>query len=134
MRAGFEGIYTSPPTGCTRLERQATYRIFAQADKDHDHGRAFDELRRVQANCPPFLGWIERDAVHNHLALTLHHLGKNDECLKELEYTLASSAGNEDSLRGNFSGEPMNFEAYLPIAQTTWYILKLCNSEEQKAP
>jgi hypothetical protein len=134
MRAGLEVTFTAPPAGCSRLERQATYRIFAQSDKDHEYGRAFEELRRVQAHCPPFLGWKERDAVHNHLALRLHHLGKNDECLRELENTLGSSAGDEETLRDSFYGEPMHFDYYLPTAKTTWYIRKLCKGEEPKVP
>jgi hypothetical protein len=134
MRAGFEGTYSATPAGCSRTERQATYRSSAQAEKDHDYGRSFEGLRRVQADCQPFLGWIENDAVHNHLALALHHLDRNDECLKELDTTLASSAGNERSLRDNFEGQPMSFDAYLPTAKTTWHIRELCTGGQPKAP
>jgi len=102
VRASFDRTYFKPPAGCTRPERQSIYQTFRQADEAKDYGRAFADLQRAQAECGRFFGWIERDRVHNHLALTLHHLHMNAECLTELGKTLASSVDDEAALRNKF--------------------------------
>lgn len=134
VRASFDRTYAKPPVGCTGPERRAIYSKFAQADHAKEYSRALGELDRVQADCAPFFDWKERDAVHNHRALTLHHLHRNGECMSELDDTLAFSADNEAALREHFSGEPMKFEAYLPTARTTWEARRLCSGREQEAP
>jgi hypothetical protein len=133
-RASFDRTYYKPPAGCTRPERQAIYQTFRQADDAKEYSRAFAELQRAQAECDRFFGWIERDRVHNHLALTLHHLDKNAECLTELGKTLALSVEDEAALRNKFEGEPMSFEEYLPTARTTWQVRGLCSGAEPIAP
>ena len=134
MRASFDRTYYKPPPGCTRPERQALVEAFRQAEGAKEYGRALGVLQRVQADCGRFLGWIERDAVHNHVALTLHRLDKNADCLIELDKTRASSAGGESALREQFPGEPMSLEAYLPTARTTWHVRSICSGAEPKAP
>jgi hypothetical protein len=134
MRASFDRTYYKPPAGCTRPERQAIFETFRQANDAKEYSRAFAGLQRAQAECGRFFGWIERDRVHNHLALTLHHLDKNAECLSELGKTLASSADDEAALRDKLVGEPMSFEEYLPTAKTTWQVRSLCSGAEQKTP
>jgi hypothetical protein len=133
-RASFDRTYYKPPPGCTRPERQAIYQTFRQTEAAKEYSRAYGELQRVRNHCGRFFGWIERDRVHNHLALTLHHLDRNGECLTELGKTLASSADDEAALREDFFGEPMSFEEYLPTARTTWQVRGLCSSAEPRAP
>jgi hypothetical protein len=132
-RASFDRTYYKPPEGCTRPERQAIYQTFRHSDEAKEYSRAFADLQRAQAECGRFFGWIERDRVHNHLALTLHHLDKNTECLTELSKTLASSVDDEAALRNKFEGEPMSFEEYLPTARTTWQVRGLCSGAERTA-
>jgi hypothetical protein len=133
-RASFDRTYYKPPAGCTRPERQVIYQTFRQAVDAKEYSRALTELQQAQAECDRFYGWIERDRVHNHLALTLHHLGKNAECMAELGKTLALSVDDEAALRNKFEGEPMSFEEYLPTAKTTWQVKAFCSGAESAAP
>jgi hypothetical protein len=122
MRASFDRVYIKVPAGCTPSERQAMHSASKQAK---DAKRAVDGLKRLQVDCYRYFELIERDVIHNDMALALHHLDKNRQCLRELSGTLASSADSEAALRENFYGEPTDFEAYLPTARTTWQLHRL---------
>jgi hypothetical protein len=134
MRASFDRVYIMVPAGCTTSERQARNSASKQAKDAKDYRRAVDGLKRLQVDCYRYFELIERDANHNDMALALHHLDKNRECLHELSETLASSAGSEAALRENFYGEPADFEGYLPTARTTWQLHRICSGMHQKAP
>jgi hypothetical protein len=133
MRASFDRAYIKVPAGCTVSERQARYSASKQAMDAKNYRLEVNELKRVQLDCYQYFERTERDNAHNDLALALHYLDKNRECLKELSETLASTAGSEAALRDNFSGEPMSFEAYLPTARTTWKVHRICSGARQKA-
>jgi hypothetical protein len=133
-RASFDRTYFRVPSGCNTKARQDTYGAFKRAEKDKDYLSGLDILEPLQSRCGRFLGWIEQDRVHNHLALMLHGLGRDADCLRELGRTAAGSAGNEAVLNENFIGQPMSLEAYLPTAHTTWTIRRRCGGEPEIPP
>lgn len=134
MRASFDRAYIKVPAECTASERQAKYIASKQAKDAKNYRLEVDGLKRVQVDCYQYLEWIERDNVHNDVALALHYLDNNRECLRELSKTLASTTGSEAALRDNFSSEPMSFEAYLPTARTTWQVHRNCSGAHQRRP
>ncbi len=81
----------------------------------------------LQAQCGRLLRWLEREQVHNNLAIALHRLGRGAECLKELGTTEAAVATDKSKLRAHFAGAPMDFERYLPIARTAWRVQRACS-------
>ena len=91
-----------------------------------DYQQAAEVFERLQTQCARFLDWFERDQVHNNLAMALHRLNLDSECLRELSKTEAASAGNELKLREHFVGAPFDFERYLPVARTTWKVQRAC--------
>ena len=133
MRASFDRTYYRMPAGCNAKARQETYSAFKLAEKDKNYRAGFDILQPLQSRCGRYLGWLEQDKVHNHLALMLHGLGRDVECLQELGRTAAGSADDEAALEKGFVGEPMSFEAYLPTARTTWTIRRRCSGEPAPA-
>jgi hypothetical protein len=127
LRAGFEGTYLLVPPDCGNAARRDTRERFAHAIREGRYQRAYDVLGRLQRQCTRFLDWVEVDEVHNDLATALHRLNRQQECLEEIKKTQGAAAGNLPTLRKYFLGLPVDFERYLPIAQTTWKLQKLCS-------
>ena len=125
-RAGFEGSYFLLPAPCTASARGETRAHFLHAFRAGDYQQAAEVFERLQTQCARFLDWFERDQVHNNLAMALHRLNLDSECLRELSKTEAASAGNELKLREHFVGAPFDFERYLPVARTTWKVQRAC--------
>jgi hypothetical protein len=132
MRAGFEGSYFALPKGCTHAQRRATGKSFTQAFQSRDYQHAYEVLAAMQSRCARFLEWIEQDRLHNDLALTLHHLDRDADCLKELAQTLAASVSDEQGLAERIIGAPSDLESYRPVARATWHNQRLCHSGNAK--
>ena len=128
MRAGFEGVYSRVPTACTAAQRKTATQQFEKAYASKHYRHALDALTALQSHCDQFEDDYERDRRRNDIAVTLHHLGQNERCMRELQDTVAASAGNEEALRRDFEGQPVSFDNYLPIARATWNNQKLCTA------
>ena len=129
-RAGFDGTYFLLPTPCTDAARQQTRESFVQAFHSGDYQQAAEIFEGLQAQCGRFLKWLERDQIRNNLAMALHRLGRDAECLQELSKTEAATVADESKLRDRFVGVPYDFERYLPIAQTTWKVQSACSGSK----
>ncbi len=127
-RAGFEGDYLLPPAGCKLAERAQRRANFQSQYDAKDYRRAYETLDAFYKQCGNFLHWMTLDDVRNDLAVTLHHLGRDDACLATLkENTVGTESGEVLSL------PPADQEAFQPIAKATWYNLKLCGKGAAKA-
>ena len=132
-RTDFEAEYFRLPASCTDAEREKTDAAFAAVFRAGDYQHAYDLLQSVESTCGRFLGWVEKDKTHNNLAVALHRLHRDPECLQELSQTEAASAANEAGLQKRFLGAPFDLALYLPVAQTTWKVEKACSSPQATA-
>lgn len=123
-RAGFEGAYLLPPSGCKPDEREARRSFFTAMYRLENYAQAYESLNSFYKQCGDFLNWIEIDKVRNDLAIAQYHLGQNASCLSILKDTLGATQANEEELSASLP--PSDFDSYLPVAQATWFNLKLC--------
>ena len=133
-RADFSGKYILLPPSCTDSARTQTRDGFAHAFRSGDYQQAVERFRGLQTQCARFLNWLERDRIHNNLAMALHRLGRDRECLQELRQTEAATLTDEAKLREHFVGVPYDLEQYLPVARTTWKVQRACNGSSSGAP
>jgi hypothetical protein len=124
MRAGFDGRYLVPAAGCRHSERKAAQSRFTHLYGAKDYQGALNALQPLLTACAPTLYWFDEAQIRNDLAVTLHHLGRNDECLAVLKPTIDAHGKDEDALRDELP--PSDFEAFLPLAKAAWYNAKLC--------
>lgn len=126
MRAQFDGLYLTPPDGCTPVEIEAARADFKRQYDARAYARARQTLEPVLTTCGPLLDWLTAGWVRNDLAVTLHKLGALDTCRKVLE-PLAEDAGSTDaSIQERFP--PTDAEMYLPIVRAARTNLALCRA------
>jgi len=122
-RAGFEGDYMMMPAGCTENERQERRKSFKSQYDMKDYSNAYETLNVFYNQCRDFMHWMTLDDVRNDLAMTLHHLGRDDACLAILK----------ENTEGDLSLPPFDQEMFQPVAKATSFNLKLCNKKAVKA-
>lgn len=130
-RAGFEGRYILLPVSCTDSARKQTRESFVHAFRSRDYQQAVELFEGLQARCARFLNWLEQDRIHNNLAIALHRLGRDAECLQELSRTEAASLTDESKLQERFVGILYDLEQYLPVARTTWKVQSACSGSNE---
>ncbi len=128
LRAGFEGRYVRVPPGCSVTGRERRNQAFLADYRAKRYAAALGTLRQTEAACGKFFDWAEKDAFANDKALTLHRLGRNQECLAALDDTLVADNRNEAELREDFWPAPTDWDIYLPIAKANWHNRKLCTA------
>lgn len=124
MRAMFEGVYVKPNPGCTGLERQARRAAFSKQYKGKSYENAAAILKTMLDDCSGIMGWLDIDQTRNDYAVTLHHLGRDADCLSVLRQTRAHGIKDEDALRASMA--PTDYDNYLRIARATWHNIRLC--------
>ena len=130
-RAGFDGTYVLLPASCTNAARQQTRESFVHAFRSGDYQQAADLFEGLEAQCARYLNWLEGEQIHNNLAIALHRMGRDAECLRELSKTEAAPLADESKLRERFIGAPYDLEEYLPVARTTWKVQKACRGRSE---
>lgn len=123
-RASFDGTYLLPPEGCRPAQRQSRRAAFLAGYQARRYSEALAQLSALQRDCGLLLSWLETDRVRNDLAVTLHHLGRDDECLAQLKATRAAQWSTEAEVREGLP--PSDADAYLPVAKATWTNQRLC--------
>lgn len=123
-RASFDGTYLLPPEGCRPAQRKARRAVFLSAYQARRHAEALSTLSAFQRECGALLSWLEVDRVRNDLAVTLHHLGRDDECLAQLKATRGAQWSTEAEVREGLP--PSDADAYLSVAKATWTNQRLC--------
>ncbi len=119
-RAWFEGDYIMPPAGCRPGERESRRANFKSQYDAKDYAHAYETLNAFYRQCGDFLHWMTVDDVRNDLAVTQHHLGRDDACLAILK---DNTVGTES---GDVNLPPGDQEAFRETAKATWFNLKLC--------
>ncbi|MBV8634770.1 MAG: hypothetical protein JO002_09800, partial [Burkholderiaceae bacterium] len=84
MRAGFDGRYLAPATGCRNRERKAAQGNFVKQYGIKNYQSALNGLLPVLNGCAATLFWLEEAQIRNDLAVTLYHLGRKEDCLAML--------------------------------------------------
>lgn len=131
LNAGFEGTYARLPPGCDVRGREARNRTFLADYRGKRYAKALATLEKTHAQCGAFFDWLERDQFANDKALTLHHLGRNAQCLDALRTT---EAFGKDERTLDVGGGAFARSLYLPVAKATWHNTRLCQAGHAKAP
>ena len=130
MRASFEGTYQRPPAGCSSREMAKTRSEFKRLYDKKQYSEALAKLEPVLSNCSGILHWLDKGRIQNDLAVTLHKLGRYDDCIKILEPLAADASKNDSQIRDDYP--PSDAESYLPIVRSTRTNLKLCRTGKGK--
>lgn len=130
-RAGFDGRYRLPPPGCTQKKLRARQDLFLKQYRAKAYGKAEATMSSLSGECGTFFNWIEKDRLRNDLAITQHHLGKPQACLKTLQETRAWAAPDEPQLHESLP--PSDFDNYIGVAKATWTNRRLCERALEKA-
>lgn len=90
-------------------------------------------MQAFAGECGEFLNWLDRDRFANDRALTLLRLNRPQECLAALDQTMAGRSRDEASFQAEMDKDstmlpPSDWDAYLPIAKSTWFNRKLCEA------
>ncbi len=90
-------------------------------------------MQSFAGECGEFLNWLDRDRFANDRALTLLRLNRPQECLAALDQTMAGRSRDEASFQAEMDKDstmlpPSDWDAYLPIAKSTWFNRRLCEA------
>lgn len=124
MRATFDGRYAVPAAGCHNSERKATQAKFSQLYKSQDYDSALPVLQTMLNTCAGTLFWLEEAQIRNDLAVTYHHLQRNEECLAVVQPTINAYGTTEKEIQEALP--PSDAESILPLAKAAWFNAKLC--------
>lgn len=125
-RASFEGTYQRPPVGCSSREMIKTRSEFKKLYDKKQYAEALARLEPVLSDCSKILHWLDKGRIQNDLAVTLHKLGRYDDCIKTLEPLAADAAKTDEQIREDYP--PSDADNYLPIVRSTRTNLKLCRA------
>ncbi|MBO9882521.1 hypothetical protein [Xanthomonas sp. D-109] len=133
MRASFEGDYLQLPAGCTAAASSRRREAYLQDYRGKRYDKALAGMQAFAGKCGGFLNWLDRDRFANDRAITLLRLGRPQECLAALDGTMAGRSHDEASFQAELEKQstmlpPSDWDAYLPIAKSTWFNRKLCEA------
>lgn len=128
-RASFDARYLFPAPGCSDSQRKATQAAFSRLYRAKDYAAALALLQPELQTCAATLYWVENAQISNDVAVTLHHLGRDRECLAVLKPVVNGYSTTEEDLRGDLP--PADFENFLPQAKAAWYNIKLCGGKPE---
>lgn len=124
MRAGFEGEYLRPATGCGDDERRATRNAFKRHYDGKRHADALATLSPLLQRCARTLSWLETGEIRNDIAITQYRLGRRADCLRTLAPFEEEAKLSDDEILGGYP--PSDGEAWLPIVKAARFNLGLC--------
>lgn len=124
MRAGFEGEYLRPATGCGDAERRATRDAFKRHYDAKRHAEALAALSPLLQRCARTLSWLETGEIRNDVAITQYRLGRRADCLRTLAPFEEEATLSDDEILGGYP--PSDGEAWLPIVKAARFNLGLC--------
>jgi hypothetical protein len=127
-RAGFVGRYLRPLPGCDSLSRGATNAEFKRLYDKREYREAQQQASRLLDRCVATMSWTERARLLNDLAITQHHLGLNDACVRTLQPLADDAAASDEALMNRLP--PADYESYQPIVQATRTNLRLCQGSK----
>ena len=127
-RAGFVGRYLRPLPGCDSLSRGATNAEFKRLYDKRDYREAQQQASRLLERCTATMSWTERGRLMNDLAITQHHLGLNDACVRTLQPLADDAASSDEALMNRLP--PADYDNYLPIVESTRTNLRLCKGSK----
>ena len=127
-RAGFVGRYLRPLPGCDSLSRGATGAEFKRLYDGGAYREAQQQASRLLERCVPTMNWTEHARLMNDLAITQHHLGLNDACVRTLQPLASDAAASDEALMNRLP--PADYESYQPIVQATRTNLRLCQGSK----
>lgn len=125
-RATFEGTYLMPPRGCSSSEMIKKRSDFKRLYDKKQYAEALAKLEPILSSCSRIINWLDKGRIQNDLAVTLHKLGRYDDCIKILEPLSADAAKTDEQIRDDYP--PSDAENYLPIVRSTRTNLKLCRA------
>ncbi len=124
MRASFDGMYFSVPSGCRTAEVKAARKRFSDAYTKKDYAAARSYLQPVAENCEEFVGIWQAFDIRNDYAVTLYHLKEKAACLKTLEPMVAIAKSTEQYIRDNHA--PTDADNMLAVRRAAATNLALC--------
>ncbi|MDH4909873.1 hypothetical protein [Xanthomonas euvesicatoria] len=136
MRASFEGDYLKLPAGCTSAASSRRREAYLRDYRGKRYAEALAGMQAFAGECGEFFNWLDRDRFANDRALTLLRLNRPQECLAALDQTMAGRSRDEASFQAEMDKDstmlpPSDWDAYLPIARSTWFNRKLCEAAKR---
>jgi hypothetical protein len=128
VRAWFEGRYLRPPDGCSAKAIDAARATFRQHYSAKAWAQAKADLQPVLDTCTKVLFRFDLAWIRNDLAITLHHLGDDAQCLRTLAPLASLAAQPDDEVS---AGEPAFEEDARKLARATRTNLKLCGAKRR---
>ncbi len=128
MRAWFEGRYLVPSEGCTAKAIDAARARFKQHYAAKAWALAKADLQPLLDTCTPQLFRLDHWWIRNDLAVTLHHLGDDAQCLRTLAPMEELAAQPDDEVG---AAEPTFQDEYLKLAKATRTNVKLCGAKKR---
>ncbi len=130
MRASFEGTYQRPAPGCLPRVMSRTRAEFKRMYDKKQYAEALASLEPLLKNCEKTITWLDKGRIQNDLAVTLHKLGRYDDCIRILEPLAEDAAKTDEQIKSDYP--PSDAESYLPIVKSTRTNLKLCRTGKTK--
>jgi hypothetical protein len=125
--ATFEDEFVRAPSGCSPDEVEAARKRFKELYQRKAYADARITLDRLLTGCASFLSDSTQGSVRNDLAVTLHHLGKDPECLAALAPLRELAATSDAEIAESYAYSEV--EAYQRLASATRYNLRLCGEK-----
>lgn len=123
-RAWFPGRYLPQPALCRDLPaRQRTFDDHYRAGR---YARAWQAIQPVFEACDRLLYLRDDLRLRNDMAVTLHHLQRDRECLDLLRPALEGKPHSEAEFRDAYP--PGDAEDLLPVFSAAWHNLALCGA------
>jgi hypothetical protein len=127
-RAGFDGLYLKPRTGCMPEDLSGRRNQFQQlyAAKRYSQGRRI--LETVVRDCARTLYWLEEAEIRNDLAVAQYHAGDPAACRRTLAKLEADAARTDEALAEAYP--PVEWDAYQPIIKAARFNIDLCSARK----
>jgi hypothetical protein len=126
MRAGFEGIYFKPASGCELGAIKKTRAEFKRRYDRKQYRQALALLGPVPTRCEKTLDRMESPDIANDIAITQYKLGMRDACLKTLEPMSKDAARKDDEILADYP--PADGIARVESVKAARTNLRLCRS------
>jgi hypothetical protein len=125
-RAWFEGDYFIPPAGCSSREREQARAAFNTLYRARSYAAAQARLDPMFDRCGRYLTWLEDAQVRNDLAITLHHLHRDAECIALEKKLIPDGVRSEDEVEGALELPPADKDSFEPLARAAFHNATLC--------
>lgn len=122
--ASLDGFYYKPAPGCADSERKVSRAKFRAAYDAKEYAKAEGIIAGQLKTCAKTLQPIEAAGIRNDLAITLHHLGRNADCLKALAPLAEEVAQKDEEIEGRYTSA--QWETYKVYVKATRANLALC--------